>query len=96
MTPGPEDIPMKEMTNGTDIRKDFDYFSITTPSCMYGTSLFFRLAMHVEEIYDKSRFSKIEGMISQMAGIFTIYRKSVFSLSSITAHWQNMSTAWRW
>ena len=26
MTPGPEDIPMKEMTNGTDIRKDFELF----------------------------------------------------------------------
>ena len=34
MTPGPEDIPMKEMTNGTDIRKDLNYSYIITPSSM--------------------------------------------------------------
>ena len=70
MTPGPEDIPMKEMTNGTDIRKDFELFLYHNALLHVRHLPVFRLAMHVEEIYDKSRFSKIEGMISQMAGYF--------------------------
>ena len=70
MTPGPEDIPMKEMTNGTDIRKGFELFLYHNALLHVRHLPVFRLAMHVEEIYDKSRFSKIEGMISQMAGYF--------------------------
>lgn len=61
---------MKEMTNGTDIRKDFELFLYHNAILHVRHLPVFRLAMHVEEIYDQSRFSKIEGMISQMAGYF--------------------------
>ena len=70
MTPGPEDIPMKELTNGSDIRKDFEIFLYYNAILHVKHLPVFRLAMHIDKIYDATRFSKIEGMISQMTGYF--------------------------
>lgn len=70
MTPGPEDIPMKELTNGADIEKDFEIFLYYNATLHIRHLPVFRLAMHVDKIYDQSRFSKIESMTAQMAGYF--------------------------
>ncbi len=70
MTPGPEDIPMKEMTNGADIEKDFELFLYYNAILHIRHLPVFRLAMHLDEVYDTSRFSKIKGLVSQMAGYF--------------------------
>lgn len=70
MTPGPEDIPMKELTNGADIEKDFEIFLYYNATLHIRHLPVFRLAMHVDKIYDQSRFSKIQGLVAQMAGYF--------------------------
>lgn len=70
MTPGPEDIPMKELTNGADIQKDFELFLYYNAILHIRHLPVFRLAMHIDKVYDQSRFSKIEGLISQMTGYF--------------------------
>ncbi|MCC8028258.1 MAG: TetR/AcrR family transcriptional regulator [Lachnospiraceae bacterium] len=70
MTPGPEDIPMKEMTNGADIEKDFELFLYYNAILHIRHLPVFRLAMHLDEVYDISRFSKIKGLVSQMAEYF--------------------------
>lgn len=70
MTPGPEDIPMKELTNGFDIQKDFELFLYYNATLHIRHLPVFRLAMHVDKICDQSRFSKIEGLITQMSGYF--------------------------
>lgn len=70
MTPGPEDIPMKELTNGADIQKDFELFLYYNATLHIRHLPVFRLAMHVDKVYDQSRFSKIAGLVSQMTGYF--------------------------
>ena len=70
MTPGPEDIPMKELTNGTDIYRDFELFLYYNATLHVRHLPVFRLAMHIDKVYDKSRFAKIEGLITQMSGYF--------------------------
>lgn len=70
MTPGPEDIPVKKLTDGSDIEKDFEIFLYYNATLHIRHLPVFRLAMHINKIYDQSRFSKIEGLVSQMAGYF--------------------------
>lgn len=70
MTPGPEDMPVKELTNGSNVEKDFELFLYHNATLHIRHLPVFRLAMHVSQIYDQARFSKIEGLVSQMAGYF--------------------------
>lgn len=70
MTPGPEDIPMKELTNGSDLEKDFELFLYHNATLHIRHLPVFRLAMHADAIYEQSRFVKIQGLILQMAGYF--------------------------
>jgi len=76
LTPGPEDISFKELTNGSDLEKDFEIF-------LYGNAILhikhlpvWRVAMHIEKIYDSSRFSRIEGLVTQMSGYFDHLKES--------------------
>ncbi len=70
MTPGPVDMPMNELTNGEDLEKDFEIFLYYNALLHVKHLPVFRVAMHVENIYDSSRFSKIKGLITQMGGYF--------------------------
>lgn len=70
MTPGPVDMPMNELTNGENLEKDFEIFLYHNALLHVKHLPVFRVAMHVENIYDSSRFSKIKGLITQMGGYF--------------------------
>lgn len=70
MTPGPEDMPVKELTGGDNVEQDFYLFLYYNAILHIRHLPVFRLAMHIEKVYDQTRFSKIEGLISQMAGYF--------------------------
>lgn len=68
LTPGPENISFNELTNGTDLKKDFEIFLYSNAILHIKHVPVWRLAMHIENIYDSSRFSRIEGLITQMSG----------------------------
>lgn len=70
MTPGPEDVNTEELTNGKDLRKDFEVFLYYNAMLHIRHLPIFRLAMHVDEIYDKARFSKINGLVDQIGQYF--------------------------
>lgn len=70
MTPGPEDIPTGDLTGGNDLKKDFWIFLYYNAILHIKHLPVFRLAMHIDKIYDKERFSKLEGLIAQMAEYF--------------------------
>lgn len=76
LTPGPEEISFKELTNGSDIEKDFEIFLFCNAILHIKHVPVWRVAMHTENIYDSSRFSRIEGLITQMSGYFDHLKES--------------------
>lgn len=70
MTPGPEDIPFKELSNGSDVEGDLRLLLYQNAILHVRHLPVFRVAMHTENIYDTSRFSKITGIVNQIAGYF--------------------------
>lgn len=70
MTPGPEDIDADSLTGGNDLYKDFEIFLYCNATLHIRHIPVFRLAMHVDEIYDQPRFAKIKAMIVLAADYF--------------------------
>lgn len=64
MTPGPEDIDVQALTGGADLRQDFYVFLYCNAMLHIRHIPVFRLAMHVEQIYDQPRFAKIQALIA--------------------------------
>ena len=67
MTPGPEDIPMEELTGGADLARDFTILLTANARLHIRHLPVFRLSMHLDHIYDQARFSKIQGMVDVIA-----------------------------
>ena len=67
MTPGPEDIPMDELTDGEDLEQDFLILLAANARLHIRHLPVFRLSMHLDHIYDQARFSKIQGMVDAIA-----------------------------
>ncbi len=65
MTPGPDDVDTAELTGGLDLEKDMQIFLFNNAFLHIKHMPVFRLAMHVDEIYNQQRFSKIKGMVKQ-------------------------------
>lgn len=70
MTPGPDDVDTAQLTGGQDLRRDFEVFLYYNARLHITHIPVFRLAMHVDEIYNKQRFSKIKAMVAQMGAYF--------------------------
>lgn len=70
MTPGPEDIDTSELTGGADLQKDLEIFLYYNAVLHIKHIPVFRLAMHVDEIYNQQRFSKIKAMVAQIGNYF--------------------------
>lgn len=75
MTPGAEDIDVTKLTNGKDLHRDFEVFLYYNATLHIRHLPVFRLALHVDEIYDQARLAKIQSMINQMGEYFQILNK---------------------
>ena len=65
MTPGPEDIEEQALTGGADLRQDFYVFLYDNAILHIRHLPVFRLAMHVDAIYDQPRFAKLQALIDR-------------------------------
>ena len=63
MTPGPEDIPMKELTNGSDIRKDLEIF------------LYYNAILHVKHLEIYTYHISLSFLPDALSKIYTTYQK---------------------
>ena len=70
MTPGPEDIDTEKLTGGRDLKKDFYVFLHCNALLHIRHIPVFRLAMHVEQIYDQPRFAKIKALVLRTGDYF--------------------------
>jgi AcrR family transcriptional regulator len=70
MTPGPEEIDSVELTDGEDVQKDFEVFLYYNAMLHVRHIPVFRLAMHVDKVYDQPRFAKIKALVSYTAEYF--------------------------
>lgn len=65
MTPGSDDLDIGSLSQGADVQADFKKILYKTVMLHVKHIPIFRIAMHVDEIYNQDRFSKITDMISQ-------------------------------
>lgn len=80
MTPGPEDIDASQLTGGADLRQDFYVFLYYNAILHIRHIPVFRLAMHVDQIYDHPRFSKIQALITCTGDYFQeLYLKGLLA-----------------
>ena len=80
MTPGPEDIDVNQLTGGADLRQDFYVFLYCNAMLHIRHIPVFRLAMHVDQIYDQPRFSKIQALITCTGDYFqNLYLKGILA-----------------
>lgn len=70
MTPSPDDVETSGLTDGVDLCKDFEIFLYYNAILHIKHIPVFRLAMHVDEIYNQQRFSKIKAMVVQIGDYF--------------------------
>ena len=70
MTPGPEDIRQEELTGGVNIQQDFFVFLHCNALLHIRHIPVFRLAMHVDQIYDQPRMAKIQALVDCTGAYF--------------------------
>jgi len=63
MTPGYEDLELDSLSGGADVQADFKILLYQTVMLHVKHIPIFRIAMHVDEVYNQGRFSKITQMI---------------------------------
>lgn len=69
-TPGPEDVDIRGLTNGEDLKADLEVFFYQNAVLHIKHIPVFRLALPMDIIYTTQRFAKIKGLVQQMGDYF--------------------------
>ena len=75
MTPGPEDVPVKELTGGDNIEQDFYLFLYHNAILHIRHLPVFRLAMHIESIRPDTLFKNRRNDFSNVR-LFSAFKRS--------------------